>query len=71
LDQRNTTLRRNLIPSRTEIFHNKIIVNEGNFDQIMKNHDSSKKIEFQVKVVIVKPYEAGWNRFIPKEVREQ
>nr|CAH0111046.1 unnamed protein product [Daphnia galeata] len=37
----------------------------------MKNQDSSKKIEFQVKVFAVKPSEGGWNRFIPKEVREQ
>jgi hypothetical protein len=62
---------KNFIHCQTEIFHNNIIVNEENFDQIMKNQDSSKIIEFQVKVFVVKPSEGGWNRFIPKEVREQ
>ena len=67
---RKQYIAKNFIHCRTEIFHNNIIVNEENFDQIMNNKDSSKIIEFQVKIFVVKPSEGGWNLLIPKDVRE-
>ncbi|KAK4027716.1 hypothetical protein OUZ56_016764 [Daphnia magna] len=67
---RKNYMAKNWIHSQTQLLHEKTILNEQQFNDILKKHISTPKtISMEVHICVEKP-NSGWHRFIPEESRK-